>query len=67
MLKMKLNCLKVLLIGATLLLGACSSATTHPCYSDKCRLGGGVSNLNLNGNSALGNSFNEYGSNLLHD
>lgn len=64
---MKLNCLKVFLVSATLLLGACSSSATHPCYSDKCRLGGGVNNLNLNGSSALGNSFNEYGSTLLHD
>lgn len=67
MLEMKLNCLKVLLISASLLLGACSSTTTHPCHSDKCRLGGGMSNLDRNGSSTLGNSFNAYGSTLLHD
>ncbi len=62
---MKSNCLKALLIGTALLLGACSSATTHSCYSDSCRLGGGMTKFN--GNSNLGNSFNAYSSTLLHD
>ncbi|UMZ09728.1 hypothetical protein I9018_19645 [Pseudomonas sp. MPFS] len=64
---MKLNCIRVLLIGAALLLSACSGATSHSCYSDNCRLGGGISKLNVNGNAALGNSFNQYGASLLHD
>ncbi|MGC5703818.1 hypothetical protein J4P02_26830 [Pseudomonas sp. NFXW11] len=64
---MTLNCLKVLLLGCTVLLSACSATTTHSCYSDNCRLGGGMTKLNVNGNSALGSSFNQYGSSLLHD
>lgn len=67
LLNMKLNCIRVLLIGAALLLGACSSATHHSCYSDACRLGGGMARLNVNGNAALGNSFNQYGASLLDD
>ncbi|PMY37294.1 hypothetical protein C1Y35_19585 [Pseudomonas sp. GW456-L14] len=66
---MKVNGLKVVLIAATLVLSACSgTTTTRSCFSDACKLGGNYTKLNTGGGaSALGNSYNEYGSSLLHD
>ncbi|KAA5843563.1 hypothetical protein F2A38_09820 [Pseudomonas chlororaphis] len=65
---MKVNGLKVVLIAATVVLSACSGTTTRSCFSDACKLGGNYTKLNTGGGaSALGNSYNEYGSSLLHD
>ncbi|WP_256244253.1 hypothetical protein [Pseudomonas sp. PH1b] len=57
------------MISTALLLSACSGTppTTHSCYSDNCRLGGGMTKLNVNGGNSLSNSFNQYGDSLLHD
>jgi len=64
---MKLSCVKVFLMAATLLLSACSGTTPRSCFSDACKLGGGNTQLNIGGGASLGNSYNEYGSTLLHD
>ena len=64
---MNLNHVKVFLLASTLLLSACSGMTTSACFSEGCRQFD-VSNPKLNiGGTALGNSFNEYSSELLHD
>jgi hypothetical protein len=68
------NLLKVVLIGGALLLSACSGASTHSEYSEStlpsAGFGPGPTNnpnkMNFHG-SALGNSFGEYSSGLLHD
>ena len=68
------NLFKVVLIGGALLLSACSGASTHSDYSEdtlpSAGFGPGPTNnpskMNFHG-SALGNSFGEYSSGLLHD
>ncbi|OLF53405.1 hypothetical protein [Pseudomonas chlororaphis] len=66
---MKASGIKVVLIATALVLSACSGTpTTRSCFSDACKLGGHYTQLSTGGSaSALGNSYNEYGSNLLHD
>ncbi|WP_043302720.1 hypothetical protein [Pseudomonas sp. GM55] len=68
------NLVKVSLITGALLLSACSGVSTHSNYSvdsvQPAGFGPGPANnsnkMNFHG-SALGNSFGEYGSGLLHD
>ena len=68
------NLSKVALIAGALLLSACSGANTQSEFSEanlpSAGFGPGPTNnpnkLNFHG-SALGNSFGEYGSGLLHD
>ena len=69
------NLVKVSLIAGTLLLSACSGVSTHSDYStdsvEPASFGPGPTRsnpdkMNFHG-SALGNSFGEYGSGLLHD
>ncbi|MCO8313377.1 hypothetical protein [Pseudomonas mandelii] len=63
-----MNLLKVVMISSALLLSACSGMNTSMCFSEGCRQfdGHNPNKLNLGG-SAIGNSFNEYSSGLLHD
>ncbi|MDI2595181.1 hypothetical protein NYP20_11065 [Pseudomonas sp. N3-W] len=63
---------KVVLIAATLLLGACSgtgsSLSSSSCFSDGCQQFDGRSANKVNfGGSAIGSNFNQYSSGLLHD
>lgn len=68
------NLFKVLLIGGALVLSACSGVSTRNDYSENLEPSAGFgpgptnshSQLNFHG-SALGSSFGEYGSGLLHD
>nr|WP_180202518.1 hypothetical protein [Pseudomonas sp. SbOxS1]NYU01953.1 hypothetical protein [Pseudomonas sp. SbOxS1] len=68
------NTIKVALIAGALLLSACSGTSTHSCYSEDCQPSAGFApshsnnpgKLNFHG-SALGSSFSEYNSGLLHD
>ena len=72
--KMISNLAKTLLIGGALLLSACSGVSTQSNYSEDLQPSAGFgpgptnnhSQLNFHG-SALGNSFGEYSSGLLHD
>lgn len=65
---------KALLITGTLLLSACSGVSSHTNYSEDLGPASGFgpgptnnhSQLNFHG-SALGSSFGEYSSGLLHD
>jgi hypothetical protein len=68
------NLLKVALIAGALLLSACSGASTHSEYSEANLPSAGFgpgptknpNKMSFHG-SALGNSFGEYSSGLLHD
>lgn len=68
------NLAKIVLIGGALLLSACSGVSTQSTYSEDLQPSAGFgpgptnksSQMNFHG-SALGNSFGEYGSGLLHD
>ena len=69
------NCVKVVMIAGTLLLGACSTVpsggSSDPCFSRGCQAFGDHSpskaaKMNVGG-SGLGSSYGEYGSGLLHD
>jgi hypothetical protein len=73
--KMTSNLIKVSLIAGALLLSACSGVSSHNTYSadsvPSAGFGPGPTNtspnkMNFHG-SALGNSFGEYSSGLLHD
>ncbi|MDT9678150.1 hypothetical protein HTX81_08490 [Pseudomonas lini] len=65
---MILNLFKVVMISSVLLLSACSGVNTSTCFSEACQQFDGHSSNKLNlGGSAIGNSFNEYSSGLLHD
>jgi hypothetical protein len=71
--KMISNVIKVALIAGALLLSACSGVSSHSCYSEDCQPSDGFtpshnnpSKMNFQG-SALGSSFSEYSSGLLHD
>jgi hypothetical protein len=68
------NVLKVALIAGALLLSACSGASTHDCYAEDCQSSEGFTPSHSNNpdkmsfhGSALGNSFSQYSSGLLHD
>ncbi|WP_448111339.1 hypothetical protein [Pseudomonas lini] len=62
------NLFKVVLITSALLLSACSGMSTSTCFSEACQQFDGHSPNKMNfGGSAIGNSFNEYSSGLLHD
>jgi hypothetical protein len=62
------NLIKLVLITGALLLSACSGVSTSTCFSEDCQQFDGHSANKLNlGGSAIGNSFNEYSSSLLHD
>jgi hypothetical protein len=62
------NLFKVVLITGALLLSACSGMSTSTCFSEGCQSFDGHSPNKVNfGGSAIGNSFNEYSSGLLHD
>lgn len=72
---MTANLIKVSLIAGAVLLSACSGVSAHRDYSadsvQPAGFGPGPSNsnaskMNFHG-SALGNSFGEYSSGLLHD
>ncbi|WP_342214912.1 hypothetical protein [Pseudomonas sp. TH41] len=68
------NIIKVSLIAGALLLSACSGASTHDCYGEDCQSSDGFTpshsnnpnQMNFHG-SALGSSFSQYSSGLLHD
>ncbi|EJM83107.1 MULTISPECIES: hypothetical protein [unclassified Pseudomonas] len=68
------NLFKVVMIGGVLLLSACSGVSTHSNYSEDLQPSAGFgpgptnnhSQLSFHG-SALGSSFGEYSSGLLHD
>jgi len=68
------NLVKVTLIAGALLLSACSGVSSHRCDSLECQPSAGFGpgptgnpgTLNFHG-SALGSSFGEYSSGLLHD
>ncbi|MGY2295039.1 hypothetical protein ACW9H7_06125 [Pseudomonas yamanorum] len=69
------NLVKVLMIAGTLLLAACSTGSSDvssdPCFSGGCQAFGDHSpskagKMNFGGN-ALGSSYGEYGSGLMHD
>ncbi|AWM91335.1 hypothetical protein DJ564_11100 [Pseudomonas sp. 31-12] len=62
------NLFKVVMITSALLLSACSGVSTRTCFSEGCQSfdGHGANKLNL-GASAIGSSFSEYSSGLLHD
>ncbi|UVM48323.1 MULTISPECIES: hypothetical protein [unclassified Pseudomonas] len=62
------NLFKAMLITGALLLSACSGVSTSTCFSEGCQSfdGHGANKVNVGG-SAIGNSFNEYSSGLLHD
>jgi hypothetical protein len=62
------NLFKVVLITGALLLSACSGMSTSTCSSEGCQSFDGHSPNKVNfGGNAIGNSFNEYSSGLLHD
>jgi hypothetical protein len=65
------NLFKVVMIAGAVLLSACSGMSTSSCFSEGCQSldGRGPSNaqkVNFGG-SAIGSSFSEYSSGLLHD
>ncbi len=69
------NLVKVLMIAGTSLLAACSTGSSDvrsdPCFSGGCQAFGDHSpskaaKMNFGGN-ALGSSYGEYGSGLMHD
>lgn len=75
------NFVKVVMVAGTLLLAACSSSSgssgmssdlsSDPCFSGGCQAFGDHSpskaaKMNFGGN-ALGSSYGEYGSGLMHD
>lgn len=69
---MRLNFIRAMILaGAALLLSACSGMSTSTCFSEGCQSldGHGPGNANkVNfGGSGIGNSFNQYSSDLLHD
>jgi hypothetical protein len=65
------NLIKVVLIAGAVLLSACSGVSTSSCFSEDCQSFDGRSPSNPNklnfGGSAIGSSFSEYSSGLLHD
>ncbi|MGC6369583.1 hypothetical protein [Pseudomonas sp. K2I15] len=69
------NLVKVVMIAGVLLLSACSTGSSgessDPCFTGGCQAFGDHSpskaaKMNFGG-SALGSSYGEYGSGLLHD
>lgn len=69
---MRSNLIKAMIIaGAALFLGACSGMSTSTCLSEGCQSldghgPGNATRVNFGG-SGIGNSFNQYSSDLLHD
>jgi hypothetical protein len=65
------NLVKVVMIAGTLLLGACSGVSSSTCFSEGCQSydghGPGSANKVNFGGSAIGSSFSQYSSGLLHD
>ncbi|MHC8285374.1 hypothetical protein ACYZUD_00695 [Pseudomonas sp. XS1P51] len=65
------NLFKAALIAGALLLSACSGVSTSSCFSEDCQSFYGHRSNNPNklsfGGSAIGSSFSEYSSGLLHD
>lgn len=66
------NLFKVVMITGTLLLNACSGMSSSTCFSEGCQSFDGHSTNNnatkVNfGGGALGSSFSQYSSGLLHD
>jgi hypothetical protein len=65
------NLIKVALIASAVLLSACSGVSTSSCFSEDCQSFDGRTSNNANklnfGGSAIGSSFSEYSSGLLHD
>ena len=66
---------KIVMIAGTLLLAACSTGSSDvssdPCFSGGCQAFGDqtpskAAKMNFGGN-ALGSSYGEYGSGLMHD
>jgi len=65
---MSSSLLKVLIISGAVLLSACSGVSTSTCFSQDCQsLDGHSANQLKFGGSAIGSSFSEYSSGLLHD
>jgi len=61
------NLIKVAVIAGAVLLSACSGVSTSSCFSEDCpRTSNNANKLNVGG-SAIGSSFSEYSSGLLHD
>jgi hypothetical protein len=68
------NLFKVVMIGGALLLSACSGVSTSSCFSEDCQTYDSFDNhsptnpnkLNFGG-SAMGASFSQYSSGLMHD
>ena len=62
---------KFVLIAGAVLLSACSGVSTSRCFSEDCQSFDGRTSNNANtlnfGGSAIGSSFSEYSSGLLHD
>lgn len=69
---MRSNLIKAMIIaGAALFLGACSGMSTNTCFSEGCQSldghgSGNATKVNFGG-SGIGNSFNQYSSDLLHN
>lgn len=65
------NLFKVVLIAGALLLIACSGVGTSSCFIEDCQSFDGHNPSNPNklnfGGSAIGSSFSEYSSGLMHD
>ncbi len=66
------NLAKVVMITGTLLLTACSDMSSSTCFSEGCQSfdGHGANNTATKvnfGGSAIGSSFSQYSSGLLHD
>ncbi|MEX3772415.1 hypothetical protein [Pseudomonas sp. MYb118] len=65
---MSSSLLKVLIISGAVLLSACSGVSTSTCFAQDCQsLDGHSANQLRFGGSAIGSSFSEYSSGLLHD
>ncbi len=65
--KMISNLVKVVMITGTLLLTACSGMSSSTCFSEGCQsFDGHATKVNFGG-SAIGSSFSQYSSGLLHD
>ena len=69
---MRSNLIKAMIIaGAALVVSACSGMSTSTCLSEGCQSldghgPGNATKVNFGG-SGIGNSFNQYSSDLLHD
>lgn len=70
--EMVLNLAKVVMITSALLLSACSGMSSSTCFSEGCQsfdghsAGNNATKVSFGG-SAIGSSFSQYSSGLLHD